>query len=108
MSDLRRAIVTGATSGIGAAAVKALVTSGRQVLAVARRADRLESLAEETGAEVLVADVRDTATLSGAIEAFMPDILINNAGVGHGITGIDRLDPELLQEAFDIKEIRYL
>ena len=102
MTDLRRALVTGATSGIGAATVRALTASGREVLAVARRPDRLEVLAERTGAAVLAADVRNLETLADAIGSFEPDILVNNAGVGHGIAGIDGLDAALVQEAVDI------
>ncbi len=102
MSKLERALVTGATSGIGAATVHALAASGRTVLAVARRPDRLEDLAGRTGSAVLAADVRDLDTLTDAIDSFQPDILINNAGVGHGIDGIDGLGAALIQEAVDI------
>ncbi len=102
MSLRERALVTGATSGIGAATVRALCASGRQVLAVGRRAERLEALAGETGARALAADVRDTARIAAAVDRFAPMILINNAGVGHGITGMDGLSPDDLQEAFDI------
>ena len=97
-----KAIVTGATSGIGAATVRALAASGRQVLAVARREDRLQALAEKTGAALLAADVRNLKALREAIEKFEPDILVNNAGVGHGIDGLPSVDPELVQESVDI------
>ncbi|MEM6452449.1 MAG: SDR family NAD(P)-dependent oxidoreductase [Cyanobacteria bacterium P01_D01_bin.105] len=102
MTKLQRAIVTGATSGIGAATVKAFSTSGYEVLAVARRADRLAKLADEFKVQTLVADVRDIATLTAAIQDFKPDILVNNAGVGHGIDGLPQLAPALMQEAVDI------
>lgn len=102
MNDLKRALVTGATSGIGAATVQALTASGRTVLAVARRPERLADLADRTGAATLASDVRDIDALTRAIDSFEPDILINNAGVGHGITGLDGLDTALVQEAFDI------
>lgn len=102
MSALTNAIVTGATSGIGRATVRNLCASGRCVLAIARREDRLADLAGETGAKTLAADVRDTATIAAAMEQFRPDILVNNAGVGHGITGIDGMDAATVQEAFDI------
>ena len=97
-----KAIVTGATSGIGAATVRALAAERFAVLAVARRGDRLADLQNETGAQTLVGDVRDIAALTHEIERFAPDILINNAGVGHGIDGLAGIGPELLQEAIDI------
>ena len=101
MPKLARAIVTGATSGIGRATVRTLVESGRTVLAIARRRNRLDALADETGAEVLTADVRDLPAMRRAVEGFAPDILVNNAGVGHGVDGLAELDAALIQEAVD-------
>ena len=89
------ALVTGASSGIGAALAERLARDGRDVVVVARRRERLEELAahlrEETGAavEVLVADLTDTAQVrlrEGRIagEARL-DLLVNNAGFsGYG------------------------
>lgn len=85
-----RAVVTGASSGIGAATVRRLRLEGWDVLAVARRADRLAALAEHTGAHPLVADVTDdddvarlahAATSGGPVHA-----VVNNAG---GALGVD-------------------
>ncbi|WP_136661582.1 SDR family oxidoreductase [Nitratireductor sp. XY-223] len=102
MTVLKKAIVTGATSGIGEATVRALASSGRQVLAIARREERLRALADATGAEFLVTDVRHLSEQTARLTGFEPDILINNAGVGHGISGLDGVSADQLQEAFDI------
>ena len=101
-SRLETALVTGATSGIGAATVRSLAASGRTVLAIGRREDRLEALADETGCRWMAADVRDTEILAPEIDGFAPDIVVNNAGVGHGITGLDDVDPDTIHEAVDI------
>ena len=104
-NKLARALVTGATSGIGAAAVHTLCGSGRDVLAVARTAEKLRGLATATGCAWIAADVRDHAALAGEIDTFAPDIVVNNAGVGHGIAGLDGLALTEIQEAFDVNVV---
>ena len=88
----RRAVVTGASSGIGAAAVRALRASGWDVVAVARRGDRLEALAEETGALAMTADVTDDESVAQLAEAVLSgggvDALINNAGGAFGLDSV--------------------
>ena len=101
----KKAIITGATSGIGQATARALINQKIEVLAVGRRAEQLEVLARETGCQTLTADVRNTSTLAFHIKAFQPDILINNAGVGHGISGMEGLSHDAIQEAFEINAI---
>ena len=88
------ALVTGASSGIGASVVRSLVGAGFHVHAMARRADRLEALAAETGCMPVVADVRDTAALESAVADLAPDVLVNNAGLGAGLTGLVRASAE--------------
>ncbi len=84
------ALVTGASSGIGASVARALAAAGATVALVARRAERLDALVAEIGggrAGSFVCDVRDRpqiAATAAAVEArFGPvDLLVNNAGVG--------------------------
>lgn len=95
------ALVTGASSGIGAAVVRALVGAGYPVHAMARRADRLDALAAETGCTPVVADVRDTAALEAAVAGLEPDVLINNAGLGAGLTGLVRASAQDVATTID-------
>ena len=85
---LQSALVTGASSGIGAGVVRALTAAGMQVWAMARRRERLEQLADETGCVPLVADVTDGPALESVLDGVAPDVLVNNAGLGAGITGL--------------------
>lgn len=80
-SDYRTALVTGASSGIGAGLVERLTREGMTVHAVGRRKDRLDTLAARTGCIAHVVDVRDTAAMEKVIAPLSVDILINNAGV---------------------------
>jgi NADP-dependent 3-hydroxy acid dehydrogenase YdfG len=80
-SDYRTALVTGASSGIGAATVARLRREGLEVHALARGAEALARLAAETGCIPHVLDVTDRAGIA-ALTASVPfDILVNNAGV---------------------------
>jgi 3-hydroxy acid dehydrogenase/malonic semialdehyde reductase len=86
-------LVTGASSGFGAAIARRFVGEGHRVLAAGRRRDRLEALCAELGEGVawpLVFDVRDGAAVAGAIAALPPeraaiDLLVNNAGLALGL-----------------------
>ncbi len=75
----RTAIVTGASRGIGAATVRQLRISGLEVYAVARSADDLTSLAQETGCRPLALDVSHRDAVLSALGALDADVLINNA-----------------------------
>jgi NADP-dependent 3-hydroxy acid dehydrogenase YdfG len=94
LDDYKTALVTGASSGIGAAVVTALRARGLTVVAAARRAERLEALAEETGCTPLVVDLRDTGALYDALGGLEVDILVNNAGLGRGFEALFEVSPE--------------
>src|SRR5690606_32898238 len=87
-SSSRSAVVTGASSGIGQATVRALRAQGWTVFAVARRAERLESLAAESGAIAVPADVSVQADVDALVatvsERGGADTLINCAGGARG------------------------
>ncbi|MDP9903884.1 MULTISPECIES: SDR family oxidoreductase [Arthrobacter] len=88
----KTAVVTGASTGIGEATVRALTAEGWKVFAVARRAERLEALGAESGAVPFAADITNdddvAALLSAVTEAGGADTLINIAG---GARGADTL-----------------
>lgn len=101
-----RAVVTGASSGIGQATVRALRAAGWQVIGVARRTDRLRALAEETGAEIVVADVtkqEDVDALAAAVAAGGPiHALVNNAGGAKGVDSVEASDPDDWRWMFEV------
>ena len=80
-SDYKTALVTGASSGIGAAAVERLRAEGLQVHALARSAKALGQLAERTGCIAHAIDVTDLAAVTRLAQEVEFDVLVNNAGV---------------------------
>ena len=83
-----RALVTGASSGIGAGIVEVLCAAGYDVHALARRQDRLSALATKTGCTIHAADVMDTDAMARVIRDVQPEIVVCNAGRGGGFDGI--------------------
>ncbi|MCR9139954.1 MAG: SDR family oxidoreductase [Alphaproteobacteria bacterium] len=92
------ALVTGASSGIGAACVRMLSRHDMRVTAMDRDSDRLAELASETGCEAIVMDIRQTEELYETFADRDIDVLVNNAGLAHGLaegflgTGNDQVD----------------
>lgn len=95
------ALVTGASSGIGAATVRALRERGVIVHAAARRADRLRTLADETGCIPFELDVRDRQAVSAIEQSLEIDILINNAGLGRAMGTLATADLDDIERTID-------
>ncbi|MEO1274481.1 MAG: SDR family oxidoreductase [Pseudomonadota bacterium] len=91
-------LVTGASSGIGTAIVRRMSAAGWEVHAMARRAERLGVLAEETGCAVHAVDVRDDAAIEALVPGIGADALVNNAGLGAGIDGLVAAPAEAVAE----------
>jgi NADP-dependent 3-hydroxy acid dehydrogenase YdfG len=91
MSDGKIAVVTGASSGIGAATAQALAGDGFQLWLGARRLDRLREVAEPLGATALALDVTDAQSVAAFVQQLPPvlHLLVNNAG---GALGLDRIE----------------
>ena len=102
----KAALVTGASTGIGEATVRALRGEGWTVYAVARRADRLEALAAEAGAVALPADVTDDADIARLLEEVTRaggiDTLINIAGGARGADKVAEAKTEDWEWMFEV------
>jgi NADP-dependent 3-hydroxy acid dehydrogenase YdfG len=94
-ADGRTALVTGASSGIGAATARALAASGFQVVAAARRLERCEEIAREVDGRALRLDVTDPESVA-ALATELPElsVLVNNAGGALGLEPVAEADEE--------------
>jgi serine 3-dehydrogenase len=100
MTTQRTAFITGATSGFGLAATRRFVADGWRVVATGRRAERLQALVDELGADHVHPanfDVRDEPAMRAALDALPPnfrsiDLLVNNAGLAQGTLPAQRAD----------------
>jgi len=100
-SEYETALVTGASSGIGAATVAAMRRKGLTVHAVARREDRLDHLAEMTGCVTHVLDVRETEQLCELAASVRADILVNNAGLGRAFGSLAGAEVDDIDRTLD-------
>ena len=99
----RLAVVTGASSGIGAATARRLAAEGYEVVAAARRRDRLDELAASTpGIRAATLDVTSAESVT-ELAASLDDVavLVNNAGGALGVEPIERAEPADWQAMFD-------
>jgi len=100
---VRTAVVTGASSGIGAAIARRLVRDGHQVLAAARREDRLARLAAETGVRPVRLDITDPASVRALADSLTDlDLLVNNAGGAVGADPVESGDPAGWRLMFEV------
>tara|TARA_A100001037_G_scaffold221025_1_gene198836 strand:- start:1823 stop:2554 length:732 start_codon:yes stop_codon:yes gene_type:complete len=99
----RTALVTGAASGIGAACTRMLRQNDLDVLALDRHGERLSAISTETGCDILQMDIRQTDQLYQELTARDFDIVINNAGLAHGLTeGFLGPAPEKVDEMIEV------
>jgi len=96
------AVITGASSGIGAATARTLAGSGFQVVLGARRMERLEALAEELGGRAIALDVTDPDSVT-AFAAEVPDcaVLVNNAGGALGLEPVQEADEDQWRSMYE-------
>jgi NADP-dependent 3-hydroxy acid dehydrogenase YdfG len=101
------AVVTGASSGIGAASARALAAAGYHVFCVARRTDRIEALADEIGGTAVTCDVTDETQVAALADAVGPtlDLLLNNAGGALGTDPVSSGDPADWRRMYEVNVI---
>lgn len=101
----RRVLVTGASSGIGAATARLLDQRGFDVIAVARRLDRLEDMAAGTAMSIRQLDVTDHAAiraLAVELSADGIDVLVNIAGGATDASSVESADPDSWRRMFEL------
>lgn len=98
----RTALVTGASSGIGAAAVRALAAAGFATVSAARRLERCEELAREVGGEAVELDVTDQGSVDRMVEAVgAVDVVVHSAGGALGLEPVSEANEEHWREMFE-------
>ena len=109
MSNREYAVITGASSGIGAATARLLAKNGYHVIAAARRTDRLDALAsEDTAIEGFKLDVTvqaDVDALAKHLQGKPVSVLINCAGGAFDAAPVNDSDPEIWKKTFDINVV---
>jgi NADP-dependent 3-hydroxy acid dehydrogenase YdfG len=103
-SAAKTAVVTGASSGIGAATARALAGAGYHVFLAARRAERIDALAAEIGGTPVATDITSEASVAALAEAVggRLDVLVNNAGGAFGLEPVATADLDAWQRMYDV------
>jgi NADP-dependent 3-hydroxy acid dehydrogenase YdfG len=106
----RSAVVTGASSGIGAATARALAREGFAVFCAARRSDRIEELAREIDGTAVTCDVTSAESVAGLAEAVGDSlhVLVNNAGGAFDFAPVERADPDVWRRMYDVNVLGLL
>ena len=101
------AVVTGASSGIGAATARRLAAEGFHVFCAARREDRIADLARDVSGTAVRCDVTDAAQVAALAEAVGPrlDVLVNNAGGAYGAAPVAEADADDWRRMFEVNVI---
>jgi NADP-dependent 3-hydroxy acid dehydrogenase YdfG len=96
-------VITGASSGIGAASVRRLAAEGFDVVAAARRMDRLQDLATETGCTPMAVDVTDQSSVDALRESLSAcRVLVNNAGGAFGLGPVAEANDDDWRRMYDV------
>ncbi len=103
-SEQPTAVVTGASSGIGAASARALAADGFRVVCAARRTERIEALADEIGGLAVTCDVTSESSVAELADAAgeRVDVLVNNAGGAYGADQVAAADLDDWQRMFEV------
>jgi len=103
----RLAVVTGASSGIGAATARRLASEGFHVICAARRGDRIQELAREIDGTAIVCDITSDADVSRLTEAVdgRLDVLVNNAGGAFGLEPVAEADLAAWSRMFELNVV---
>jgi NADP-dependent 3-hydroxy acid dehydrogenase YdfG len=96
------AVITGASSGIGAATARVMAADGFEVFLGARRLERLQALAEEIGGRAIALDVADPASVAAfAAEVPACEVLVNNAGGALGLEPLREADEDQWRQMYE-------
>ena len=104
---MRTAVVTGASSGIGAATARRLAAEGFHVVCAARRAERIEDLARKIDGTAVVCDITSDDDVERLVDAVggRLDVLVNNAGGAFGMEPVSEADLTAWSRMFELNVV---